>query len=649
MAKSGKLTESTIQNAVWQIELGRGKVVVYWVLLTLLALSLGLIYTASQFRGLEKREAMDQAQIARNLARGEGFTTQVIRPLSLWHLKNFSKDRDPKVLAHPDLTNPPLYPLVLAGLFKLLPPGVLEFQPDDRMYAPERWVILPFNQLCLLATLVLVFFWARELFDTRIAVTAGLLLLFSDLLWEFGISGLSSNLLVLLFLSSLYCLYRADRLLNPPAATEGAPATVAPFTSASVAWILGSAVLLGLCFLTRYTMGIMVVPLALYVARILRGRSRWLWVGLYAIVFLAVIAPWLVRNQEVSGRLLGIATYEWRQNTGAFNGDSLVRSYHPDADDALAEAGGVRKQFSKFLTYSRKSVYNNFFNMGSGLFVGFYVVGLLYAFRRADVTGLRRTVLGGLLAGVLILTVLGIETQSAGSGVTGSNILVVFFPLVAVYAVAFFYLLLDRIPFRIQLTRAAAIGLFGLLNVAPILYTLLPPRRSPYPYPPYVPAVTHAVGAWFDKSEIGCSDLPWAMAWTADRRCVWLPMNVQEFYELHDFVTPKGFSFLMLTPYMLDRPLTSELFKGEYEGWSGVIRGRMPKEFPLKSVTTLPPGTDQFLFADRARWKDKVIVEPLPPEEKKKPATEAPPADQKKPATPATEAPPEPAPAPAAK
>mgnify|MGYP003338981127 FL=1 len=96
-------SESTIQTAVWQIELGRGKVVVYWVLLVLLSLSLALVYTASEFRGLDKREAMDQAQLARNIARGEGFTTHVIRPLSMWHLKTYAKDHDPRVLNHPDL------------------------------------------------------------------------------------------------------------------------------------------------------------------------------------------------------------------------------------------------------------------------------------------------------------------------------------------------------------------------------------------------------------------------------------------------------------------------------------------------------------------------------------------------------------------
>ena len=87
-------TESTIQSAVWQMELGRGRKVLRWLVIVLIAAALSLIYTASQFRGFEKRESMDMAQLARNLARGQGFTTYLIRPLGLWQLKIAAGDHD---------------------------------------------------------------------------------------------------------------------------------------------------------------------------------------------------------------------------------------------------------------------------------------------------------------------------------------------------------------------------------------------------------------------------------------------------------------------------------------------------------------------------------------------------------------------------
>src|ERR1041384_7686119 len=224
MAQPTGSSEAQIQTAVFQIEMGRGKKVIQWVLLILLAAAVSLIYTAGQFRGLNKREAMDMAQLARNIAHGRGFTTYVIRPLSLWQLKTNRDDRDQKFMEHPDLSNPPLYPLVLAGLFKFLPDTVFEFTPTaDTVYAPERWVIVPFNQVCLLLTLLLVYFWARQLFDQRVAVMAGLLLLFSDTLWAYSISGLPTSFLNLLLLLALYCVFLVDRRLNPPTAEPPAP------------------------------------------------------------------------------------------------------------------------------------------------------------------------------------------------------------------------------------------------------------------------------------------------------------------------------------------------------------------------------------------------------------------------------------------
>ena len=43
------------------------------------------------------------------------------------------------------------------------------------------------------------------------------------------------------------------------------------------------------------------------------------------------------------------------------------------------------------------------------------------------------------------------------------------------------------------------------------------------------------------------------MAWDGDRRTVWLPMTIDEFYEISDFVAPNNvYRFMFLTPYMLD-------------------------------------------------------------------------------------------------
>ena len=77
---------------------------------------------------------MDAAQLARNLAEGKGYTTLFIRPFSLYLVqrhneagapvpldereRSISRTSKPRI---PDLANPPVYPVLLAGLMKVLP------------------------------------------------------------------------------------------------------------------------------------------------------------------------------------------------------------------------------------------------------------------------------------------------------------------------------------------------------------------------------------------------------------------------------------------------------------------------------------------------------------------------------------------------
>jgi 4-amino-4-deoxy-L-arabinose transferase-like glycosyltransferase len=595
-------TEQTIQNAVFQLELGRGKRVIQWVAVILFTVFFGLVwYPAVRFNGLEKREAMDMAQLARNYARGQGFTTYVIRPLSLWQMKTTRPDHEQHLMHQPDLYNPPLYPLALAGLFKLMPATMFDLKPSDRVFSPERWVILPFNQICLMITLLLTYLWAKQLFDHRVAVTVGFLLLFSDTLWSYGVSGLPTSLLMLLLLLAMYCLFLADRRRNPVEVpeteeeTSGQPPAVPPVPAGAIVLVLVSAVLMGLCFLTRYTSAFLVLPMAVYAGAIMRGRKPVLWGLVYVLVVLAVMTPWLMRNVRVSGSLLGIAQYQLAGD------EKLQRSYQPDFSGAYS----VHHITGEFLSRSRGLVTGSLNEIGAGLLLFFFGVGLMYGFRRRDVTRLRRTLLACLASAAFGMALIGSPGEWVGAEVFGGNLLVLFLPLVAIYGVAFFYLLLDRIPFRIKLTRAMAIGMFALLCVAPMILTLLPPRRGMFPYPPYIPPYTRLYAGWFDKNDVGCSDLPWAMAWYGDRRTLWLPTTVNDFSEIHDFVAPKGISFLLFTPYMMDQRFQSEVSKGQYKDWMGVMSGKVPQNFPLKFGTLLPPDGEQMILADKMRWPGK--------------------------------------------
>jgi hypothetical protein len=601
--------ETTIQTAVFQIEIGRGRKIMHWLLLILLAAALGLVYTAGQFRGLNKRESIDMAQLARNIAHRQGFTTYVIRPLSLWQLEQHGWNiRDPNtckrlIMQHPDICNPPLYPMVLAGLFKMLPAKVLAYDAAEHVYYPERWVILPFDQLCLLACVLLTYVWAKRLFDRRVAIMATWLMFFSDTLWSYGVSGLPTNFLMLLFLLATYCLYVADGKLNPAERLEGAPAgpAPAPATGRAVLWVLASAVLVGLCFLTRYLAAFLLLPMVIYVMRIFRGWVAAIWAAVYVAVFAAVITPWLVRNHRISGSALGIARYELVDRSGTFHGEALPRTYKPDFHEAYT----WRALSTKFLINARVVLVNNLRLVGTDFLVLFFGAGVLYGFRRRDVSRLRGLVLGLIVMAIIAMSLIGSDPERSGPDVGGGNLLVLLLPIIAIYGTAFFYLLLDRVPFRIKLTRGMAVGGFVLLNVSPMIFSLLPPRQGMFPYPPYMAPVERTVSSQFEPDALACSDLPWAVAWDGERRTVWLPLTLDDFYEIHDFVAPKGFQYLLLTAYIIDARPQTEVAKGEYKGWEVFLRGQIPASFPLKAYSPLPPDNEQVLLADRARWANQ--------------------------------------------
>ena len=113
-----RLSETSIQQIVHTLEQGGW---VRWVKFILLLSAVAFITylwffkEGTGFKGLPHEKAIEQAQIARELARGHGFSTKVIRPAALWQFEQklgaFPLERTP------DTYYAPLHPLhQLAGL-----------------------------------------------------------------------------------------------------------------------------------------------------------------------------------------------------------------------------------------------------------------------------------------------------------------------------------------------------------------------------------------------------------------------------------------------------------------------------------------------------------------------------------------------------
>src|SRR4051812_28293226 len=109
-----------LQGLIHKLEGTQGLRTLKLLIFVLGCASLLIAYDVRCARNMNAPTAMDAAQLARNIAQGRGYTTDCIRPLSIYLIKkqnHDASDKDPARLNrnHPDISNPPVYPIVLAG------------------------------------------------------------------------------------------------------------------------------------------------------------------------------------------------------------------------------------------------------------------------------------------------------------------------------------------------------------------------------------------------------------------------------------------------------------------------------------------------------------------------------------------------------
>ena len=175
-----------IQSLIHKLEVDAGARRLNYLALTVAVVALAVWYDTHNYRNFSSPEAMDAAQVARNLAEGHGFTTEFVRPFSIYLLQKHNRAARPsenlstnaadfaQMIRHPDLANAPVYPVVLAGLMKLRPP---DWKVELRRpfwsegghfmrYQPE-FLIAIFNQFLLLVVVLLTFLVAKKFLTCR--------------------------------------------------------------------------------------------------------------------------------------------------------------------------------------------------------------------------------------------------------------------------------------------------------------------------------------------------------------------------------------------------------------------------------------------------------------------------------------------------
>lgn len=564
--------ESKIQDIVYNVDVGIGLRLVKLGLYLLTLLSIMVLYTATQFRGLKDAEAMDMAQLGRNLMLKGHFITQQIRPASMWYLIEHSKSQDPQLREHPDIVNAPLYPALLAAGFKLFENAFTSEQPA-RTFPPEQWVVVPLGHLCSILTGLLIFLIARKLFDNRVALLGITLFFLSNSVWSMSISGTSFPLATFWITAAWYCGLIAGSRYQAGGRALG--------------WIIAtilSGLFCGLAFLTRYGAVALVPAVALLLGLSIRPHAGKI-VSLFLAAFLLVIAPWIVRNVIVCGGPFGLTPYLALNGANPLTDNLFERTLAQNL-----KLAGVLSVLRPKLMLGFAELYSNQLRlMGDGVMVGFFFTTFFYSFARENVRRLRWCIAFGVL---LTLPVAALYGKPA------YHLLHLFLPFVVLYAVAFFYILLDRMQLRIPLLRMSVTGGFIGLCAIPLFLTLLPPRTG-VPYPPYHPPYIVHVSRMLTSEELMCTDMPWATAWYGNRNSLLLPATLDEFYEINDYM--RRVSGLYFTTLTRDREYVRTLVSGPYRTWFPLLEGRIPSDFPL--TKGFPLGNlDQLFLTDRERW-----------------------------------------------
>jgi len=562
-----------IQEVVHALEQGSLKQAVLVATLFAAVAGIASLYLFFNFRGLDNETAMDQAQVGRQIAAGAGYSTLYIRPLAMWQFLGHKEELPSGFF--PDTYNFPLNPLVNAVVLRPVKRW-WPMTPTDLIYVGDR-VVAGAGVGFFFASLVVTFFLVRSIFDRKIAwLTIGLVLV-SDLMWRFSVSGLPQMLMLFLFSLAMALLHHALTLRDEQRVGR------------MLLMLSGTAILLGLMTLAQpmaawIFLGCLLFVFAWFKPRAVSGL-------LMFFLYLGVVAPWLVRNYFVCGNPLGLGIFSILDGT---TGSELafMSTLQPD----LTAFGAVRAKLRGGLT----SQFENLFGyLGYGVGAAAFFFSLLHAFKRRETNLLRWS-----LVLMWILGSLGMAFFAPRANVSANQLHVLFLPIFTAYGTAFLLVLWNRIDLRLPAARPAFVTAVFAVTALPMAINLLtaPPQRVNWP--PYVPSFINSVANWMEPDEIICSDMPWATAWYGGRLSLLLPATVKQFTDIHDYKYLGGpVNGLYLTPVSGNRPWLSQIAKGEYREWATfIMRTAELARFPLQFFTPLPIDNECVFYSNRDRW-----------------------------------------------
>ena len=561
--------------------------------LVLIPVGLMVLVMAVKYPGLQLPEAWDHAQVARNIAAGKGWVTDVVRPLSLAVAARFPNQ--------PDLYNAPLHSLSLALPFRYI-------EASDRVVALTGlgiWVL----------TVWLTFLIAYRWFGSAVATLATFFYLCTVSSIAVAVAGLSLPLATLFVLAACWAAIPNYQL------HEAKSGPTMEYVRLPGWRLLLAGAACALATLTEFAFGAIVIVVGWYV--VVTQRNRWRGLALVLAGWLLLLIPWWLRNLHNSHYTsCGLQWYDLLANTRTYPGDSIWQLSAPPADPVFQALSHPADMLSKFFVGGTRLIH--------GTPSVFHPVIALLAL--AAIPGLMRNLrLRGLV--LLILGSLGLSAAAVCLLHPDPQLLVVWTPLLAILAAvrlqswmterigpfSWHWLWLQPAPprpkdahgqneFALIFTSRQVVRLAVYL----LLIAVVVPPLGEYLLRSHATAEANhkkqfaGLQSQVPTHGVVWTDQPAFVAWYAERPAVWLPKHEAELDRVVAEVGPPAAIYVTPAMNRLADPIV-----GDWWSWvsspNGIYRGLVPvASLPGEAVLRVQPTEPA---ATRSAELDRLITE----------------------------------------
>lgn len=401
------------------------------------------------FGGLTHHEGMERAHIAREIARGNGFSTKSLTPAEV--AKNYQRLGDQALGQTKDTSIAPLGPFLTSIPLRLNNQNNF-LRPVNNIIEQDR-VVMVIPALFLLISFALAYALCSELFDKRIGLLVVFLMAFNSSFWELARTGLPQCILLFLFLLTIYIFNQTQKLSLNNRSVSFFPL------------LLG--ISFGLLAITKWLTIWLFLGGFIYTSLTVNPRKK---VSIMMLVgFLIIVAPWLVRNYFITGSLYD----SWKLHLVSGLEGSGNRIFR---DVSEATSLGLNSLIIRLILIFKQQSDSLYVMLGSSIVAPFFFITIFHSFKGTIISKTKWFVFFCWISGVVGMTIYGIQTDfpKQPTLLSSNQLHILFMPIMSAFGIAMITVLWGRLNLAPSnpIAKSGHIAIIAIISIVPFLLTL---------------------------------------------------------------------------------------------------------------------------------------------------------------------------------